>query len=194
MTDRERDNHLDELLDSALAQYSSAEPRPGLETRILARVREAKATAASPARSWRWLWAGAMAAVALVTFIVLASRHSRLPSPGNKVVQVPQAPVRGTPPLQSSAPAIVTNIPRHGRKPPVVRAHVETARLSREQRPSVFPTPSPLSEQEKLALVYAARAPKDELIAQIKVPDAEEEEFWTNQLQINSVPQRRTTR
>jgi hypothetical protein len=193
MTDREKDNHLDELLDSALAQYSFEEPRPGLETRILARVREAKATAAWPSRSWRWLWAGAMAAVALVTFVVLAGRHSRLPVPGNKVVRVPQAPVPVRPPVQSSAPAIVTHVPKHGRKSPE-RAHAETTRLNREQRPSVFPTPAPLSEQEKLALVYAARAPKGELMAQIKVPDAEEEEFWADQPQIISVPQRRTTR
>jgi hypothetical protein len=192
MTDREKNDPLDELLDSALAQYSSAEPRPGLETRILARVREANATVASPAKSWRWLWAGAMAAVGLAAFVLLVGRHSHVPTPGNKVVQVPQAPVQVSPSHQSGAPAIVTHVLKHGR--PAVSPHFETARLTREQRPSVFPTPTPLSEQEKLALAYAARTPKDELIAQIRVPDAEEEEFWASQPQIVSVPQRRTTR
>ena len=193
MSDREKNDHLDELLDSALAQYSSAEPRPGLETRILAHVREAGAAVASPARHWRWLWAGAMAAIAVATFVLLAGRHSHLPMPGNKVVQVPQAPVQVSPTHQSGAPAIVTHVPKHGRKV-AVSPHFETARLMREQRPSVFPTPTPLSEQEKLALAYAARASKDELMAQIRVPDAEEEEFWASQPQIISVPQRRTTR
>jgi len=193
MSDHEKNDHLDELLDSALAQYSSAEPRPGLETRILAHVRQAGATAPSPGRNWRWLWAGAMAAIAVVTIVFLAGRHPGVTLPGNKVVQVPQAPVQVSPPHQSGAPATVTNIPKHGRKM-TVRPHFETARLIREQRPSVFPTPSPLSEQEKLALAYAARTPKEELIAQIRVPDAEDEEFWANPPQIVSVPQRRTTR
>jgi hypothetical protein len=193
MSDREKNDPLDELLDSALAQYSSAEPRPGLETRILAHVRHAGATTPSPGRNWRWLWAGAMAAAALVTLVLLAGRHSRVPMPGNKVVQVPPAPVQVSPSHQSGAPAIVTHVPKHGRKM-AVSPYFETARLIREQRPSVFPTPTPLSEQEKLALAYAAHASKDELMAHIKVPDAEDEEFWASQPQIISVPQRRTTR
>jgi hypothetical protein len=41
MFDEQKDrlDHLDELLDSLLSGYSAAEPRPGLETRILANVR-----------------------------------------------------------------------------------------------------------------------------------------------------------
>ena len=42
MADQEKDKQMqiDEMLDSLLANYSSAEPRPGLETRILANLRE----------------------------------------------------------------------------------------------------------------------------------------------------------
>ena len=41
MIDPEKDKQMqiDDMLDSLLANYSSAEPRPGLETRILANLR-----------------------------------------------------------------------------------------------------------------------------------------------------------
>jgi hypothetical protein len=42
MADQEKDRQVDKMLDSLLANYSSAEPRPGLETRILANLREAE--------------------------------------------------------------------------------------------------------------------------------------------------------
>ena len=44
MADQEKDKRMqiDDMLDSLLANYSSAEARPGLETRILASLREAR--------------------------------------------------------------------------------------------------------------------------------------------------------
>jgi hypothetical protein len=193
MSDYEKDRHLDELLDSALAQYSSVEPRPGLETRILASVRAATSTMASRRGHWRWLWAGAVAAIALVTFVLLANRHSVVPKPGNNVVQAPQPPVRVSPRFESSVPVPPSNTAKR-RRETQLRSSPQPVALDRNQRPSVFPTPSPLSEQEKMALAYAARAPKEELIAQMKTPDSEEEEFWADGAQVVSAPQPRTTR
>ncbi len=46
--DKER---LDQWLDDALKQYGEAEPRAGLEGRVLAKVRTA---AESSTRAWRW--------------------------------------------------------------------------------------------------------------------------------------------
>ena len=43
MADQEKDRQMrSKMLDSLLANYSSAEPRPGLETRILANLRDAE--------------------------------------------------------------------------------------------------------------------------------------------------------
>ena len=42
---QEKDHKLDAMLDNLLSTYSSVEPRPGLETRILANLREESATA-----------------------------------------------------------------------------------------------------------------------------------------------------
>jgi hypothetical protein len=165
MIDHEKDKHLDELLDSALAQYSSAEPRPGLETRILANVREAGATAASPQRSWRWLWAGAMAAVAVSLIVLLAGRHSQVAGPANNLVHAPQAPAQVPQPVESTASVTPSDTPKHRRKMPAPPLP-ETVALTLEHRPAVFPTPTGLSEQEKLLLSYYARTPREELIAQ----------------------------
>ncbi|HEY2171295.1 MAG TPA: hypothetical protein VGJ30_16840, partial [Candidatus Angelobacter sp.] len=64
MADQEKDKQMqiDDTLDSLLANYSSAEPRPGLETRILANLREEEKKASEGWWNFKWLWAGVIAA------------------------------------------------------------------------------------------------------------------------------------
>ena len=62
--------------------------------------------------------------------------------------------------------------------------------LAQRDRPSVFPTPTGLSEQEKLMLAYIAQTPKEEVIAQLQRPQPEEEEFWKDQQPAVVRPQR----
>lgn len=160
-----QDKHLDELLDSMLSTYSAAEPRPDLETMVLAKLRDAENREES--RSWnsRWLWAGAavMAAAVLLIFLSTA-RHSRMAVPENVAVQK-QPPAQSQPQEQQALPAGAGNMVHHQRqKHAPVR--VENAGLALSQRPSVFPTPTPLSDQERLLLSYYARTPREELIAQ----------------------------
>ena len=70
----ENDHKLDEMLDAMLSAYSAAEPRPGLETRILANVKEQELK--STARwGFRWTWAvAALATAALVVMVIYVSR------------------------------------------------------------------------------------------------------------------------
>ena len=76
MADQDNEKRLDQLLDSLLTTYSDVQPRPGLETRILATVR---AQVPQSSRQWgiAWIWAGAvittlaLAAVLLVTEAVI---------------------------------------------------------------------------------------------------------------------------
>jgi hypothetical protein len=42
----------------------------------------------------------------------------------------------------------------------------QDATLALNQRPAIFPTPTPLSEQEQLLLLYLARTPREEVVAQ----------------------------
>jgi hypothetical protein len=63
--------------------------------------------------------------------------------------------------------------------------------LAQSDRPAIFPTPTPLSEQEKLMLEYVAQTPKEEIIAQMRPPKPEEEEeFWKDRQPAAARPQR----
>lgn len=162
MADQEKDKRMDEMLDSLLANYSSAQPRQGLETRILANLRE-------PAeKGWwnfKWIWAGVVA-VAIVMAAVLINGPHRIAPPTNVVVKNTQPAPQ--PQIQPHAPIARQETARiHRRKPSAVPTTVpQNAALALSERPAVFPTPAPLSEQEKLLLSYLAGTPREEVIAQ----------------------------
>jgi hypothetical protein len=183
MTEHEQSRHLDELLDSALSAYSAVEPGPGLETRILANLREAESREVSRPWRFKWMWAGAaVAAVAAILMFVLPRMgHRPYTAPRNNVAHTqPPAPQPVASPdntlahTHSSAPPSITvqqrppvngSSLRHGRQMRAV-IPVENAALPVNQRPAVFPSPSPLTEQEKFLLSYYARTPWEELVAQ----------------------------
>jgi hypothetical protein len=153
--EQEKDQHLDEMLDSLLASYSTAEPRPGMETRILANV---SARQKSRRLGFTWLWAGAGAAAAVVIVIVtLLNRSTALPKPPVLAGPVPAPKINSTP-AASSLP------PRVSSKTPVPRPPEQKAAL--DVRQAVFPTPVPVSDQERLMLQYLRATPRDEVIAQ----------------------------
>ena len=165
MAEQEKDKQMqiDEMLDSLLANYSSAEPRPGLETRILANLREPEKQSAQGWWNFKWLWAG-MVAAAIIVAAVLISGRRRIEPPTHVVVRtthpVPQ------PGIQSHAPiALKETVRIYWRKPRATKQPQDAA-LALSQRPAVFPTPTPLSEQEKLLLSYVASTPREEVIAQ----------------------------
>jgi len=170
MADHEKEKQMGEMLDSLLANYSSAEPRPGLETRILASLR------AAPGREalrtpWnlRWLWAGGVLAAVIVVVLVLIGRGRHAPQPSNTVVQM-QQPVSSQPEIQRVGPETANTIPASHRQKLAPSHHqdvnLKDVNLALSQRPSVFPTPTPLSEQERLLLSYYSGTPREEVIAQ----------------------------
>ncbi len=189
MADQEKDKQMqiDDMLDSLLANYSSAEPRPGLETRIMANLilanpRDAESREAS--RGWwgfKWLWAGAaLAAVIVIGVLIGGKRHAAPPS--RTVVQIAQ-PAAQQPQVQPKPPETAPEIARKQRQRRPHRAAMITAArnsgLKPEARPANFPTPFPLSEQERLMLAYLNNRPRQEVIAQMQRTDQKEaEEFW----------------
>src|SRR5262249_57257448 len=56
-------------------------------------------------------------------------------------------------------------LPRRPPRPHAPR-QLENSALALNRRPQIFPTPTPLSEQEQLLLRYVAGTPREELIAQ----------------------------
>lgn len=180
MTDQNDERKLDDLLDSALASYSAVEPRPGLEGRILARIQEA----AEHPRWWstRWLLVGGVAAA--VVAIVLSVW---LFWPMRKPIQQVQRDIAPSNQAQASKNIETTATKSHRQRKSTTVAHKEShekhprQELARSDRPSVFPTPTGLSEQEKLMLAYVAQTPTEELMAQVRLRDFEKEEFWKDQ-------------
>ncbi len=151
MNDKDQDRFADDLLDGALASYSKAAPRPGLEGRILARVRERE----RQERFRFWALAGA-AAAAVILLVVLLIPH-RAP-----------VTVSSVPKTSGHSPAVAPVV-----KPPTRSASASTSRTVRtvkamRPRPEQFPTPAPLSPEEKLLLTYVAQIPKEELAAAVK--------------------------
>jgi hypothetical protein len=164
----ENDHKLDEMLDAMLSSYSSADPGPGLETRILADVKEQAAK--STARwEFRWTWAFAALATAALVIAVYVSRiqthrvESQVATrPQHQQMSMPGLAEKSSPPPKVTASHPSTR--RHG---------TQTARLTRPSanqviaiKQDVFPSPSPLSEQERLLFRYLAHTPRAEIIAQ----------------------------
>ena len=164
MADQEKDKRMDEMLDSLLASYSSAEPRPRLETRILANLRDAEEKEA--AHGWwnfKWLWAGMVTAAIIVAAVLISGRHQIAP-PTHMIARTNQPAPH--PETQPNAPAVRNETVRIRPRKSLAPTRPQNAALALNERPAVFPTPTPLSEQEKLLLSYLAGTPREEVIAE----------------------------
>ena len=141
MGDKEK-QFVDELVASSLRRYSSAEARPGLEGRILAGVR-ARQQAERRRKSLVWI-VGMATAAAVVAMLVMGWPHR----------QVKPLPVTAKAAAIVSSPSVARIVApaqeplRYGTAHHATPSRVDT-------RPQQFPTPRPLSEQEKLLVKYA---------------------------------------
>lgn len=145
----DQEEQLDHLLDSLLANYADAEPRPGFETRLMAAVRERKQSS-----RLGWLWAFCAAtATAIAVFGIYYSQSWQLPQPPSiEAAKPPVLPPVGSVPIPDAG--------RHLRKPTLGPAPLVS---TVDVRQEVFPTPVPLSEQERLMLQYLRRTPREEV-------------------------------
>ena len=154
-----RDNeHLDRWLDSALQKYGEAEPRAGLEGRVLANLRTA---AESSTRAWRW-WPvfAVMAAIFVVgAAIYLGGAHQ---GAENNMASVPTPDS-----LQPQSPITSVNVPTLTAAS-ANAAHKKRAQPTREfplakiePRLERFPAPRPLTSQEQLLARYIQDRPEE---------------------------------
>ena len=133
-------DRIDEILDEALSSYASVEPRAGLENRVLETVRAAKTDAK---RLWRRfaLAASALVCIALLYWTGSASRPR------------PQTTIAATPP----------DLPIQSYPRSLVLTHT-VQRLTLKQTPlpqlAQFPTPSPLTPEERALMGFVAHQPK----------------------------------
>ena len=152
MTRKTGNDFLDREIDAALAKFAAVEPRSGLENRILANL-SAQQQRSARQTSWQWVAVGAAATLALVLALSLSSRHRELVRTANPVTQESgkqrQEELNGRtesePAIKhpGSTAALLRNRPHHA-------TVVATGALRLQQ----FPSPQPLSEQEKLSLIH----------------------------------------
>lgn len=171
-----RNADLDRILDTALAKYAAVEPRAGLEGRILANLRAERSQVRS--RSW-WKW-GLAAAVAAMFVIALAlalrpgkSSKPTIASHANLTVQPAHKPEE---PSMSRDRIAVKDMPK-----PVHRLRIHSySQTTTALVPKLdqFPSPRPLTEQEKMALEYVRNSPvQAALIARAQTAEAQREEL-----------------
>ena len=133
MRDDARDE-FDRRLDAALASYSNVEPPAGMEQRILARVR-----ASGERRHFVWWhWAAAAIPALACLLAVFTYRDRPVIEPPRVAMTVPPAPVVSRP--------VVRRVLRTG-----------PARLPKRE---VFPTPTPLSPEERALVMLVAQSPE----------------------------------
>lgn len=151
-------DHLDRVLDSALAKYSAVEPRAGLEERVLVQLRSDELQPSR--RVWlRWGLAAAVAAVAVVA--VLAWRSS----------PAPHTVVETHPPVTIHEPSI-----QAAKSGPDTTNEIAMAKHTSTQKPAAlpvpatiaahpkleqFPSPQPLSAEEIALAHYVKNFPKE---------------------------------
>jgi hypothetical protein len=161
---------LDRELDAALAQFSAAEPRAGLEDRVLANLRIERGRAPEPSW-WRWPALAAVAAVLLVTASLLWK--SAKPKPDITVQHPPKATHFDTQVAGNrgggSVPPREVGSKRQVKTPPLGHRVPETASAAKLDQ---FPSPQPLSEQEKILARYVTKYPEHAaLIAQARTEE-----------------------
>ena len=166
----ERDS-LDRELDAALAKYAAVEPRTGLEERLLANLRAEREHA--PDRAWwRWSVVSAVMLAAVVIVVTLAWKPSTQRAPviaDHPLTATPGVKQPGPgPTVASKGPASGDNspAPRPTIKPVMHRTH-SVAVAEAHPKLDQFPSPQPLSEQEKILQSYVAAYPHEALLIAI---------------------------
>jgi hypothetical protein len=161
MHDDKPDQFVDELLEAALKRYGGEGPSAGLEMRVLAGVLSRQGAA----RRLRLVWAlaacaGILAAIVLVLHSARAPRREPVISASAPRQAAKPAASSGSAGSRSASPRLVQG-PRE--KPRTPKPGVLATKPS---RPEQFPTPMPLTEQEKLLLTYFANTTKPDLLAE----------------------------
>ncbi|MGH9779406.1 MAG: hypothetical protein ACRD5I_13435 [Candidatus Acidiferrales bacterium] len=158
MSENEREQFVDKLLDAGLARYSAVEPRPGLEQRILAGLKQQPRP--SLWLDWRWAGAFATAAVGVVVIVIFFfMRQPPVPTvpPQTATLPAPVAPATAAPSPEAVRPPAAKTTTRRA-TPRVEQARAQAPRLE------TFPAPAPLSEQERLLLLFTRQAPQEAVL------------------------------
>ena len=159
---------LDKILDKALATYTSADPRFGLEDRVEARLAAESLVPRRPMLFSPWVWATCAALAAALAIATI--HHRRQPSTESKQqpnpVSAPQLAnanrmTRESPPLPRH-PTAPANARRYASRIPPPSA-MDAVALKEMRAPSHPAPEEPLTQEEKLLLRVVHRADPQEM-------------------------------
>jgi len=171
-------DNIDSELDEILASYSRAEPRSGLEGRIIANLRTEWQH--GRVRLW-WRWPS----VALVLFVIALAISARwkFSAPAQSGTAGPARLSTVLPPVILSSPVASTSTRKSlARSNRVARGSTNPPKLAQ------FPSRQPLSEQEKVLADYVARFRAEAVL----VARVNREEFIRDGEQMTVGPRART--
>jgi hypothetical protein len=158
------DAALDRMLDKALAKYAVAEPRAGLEDRILANLRAERSRITD--RHW-WRWSVVAAVIAVVIAVATLALKSGKPLPLVKNPPPANTPRLNEPEINRPETQLAKHepdaVPPPSHQLPyrnVARSVQPVAVATPNPKLDQFPSPRPLSEQEKLLARYIAQDPE----------------------------------
>jgi hypothetical protein len=156
---QDKERELEQWLDVALVRHVSVEPRIGLENRLLAGL-QAERGRLAVRRQW-WWGLGTAVVAATVAIAMWIGLHERQPVPnraaGNSMTQGRSATVSGQvaperPPVSEDAQGMARTLRRPVR--PAISARTSEPKLDQ------FPSPEPLTDQEKLLARYVQEFPE----------------------------------
>lgn len=157
MRDDKQDHFVGELLEATLKRLGGEEPRAGLELRVLAGVRSRQGAA----RRRRMVWTlAACAGMVAAIVLVLHSTHA----PGRHRVASASLPQQTPKPLASSGSADSRFWSPRLAQAPRQKPRTPKPGIRATKRPEQFPTPMPLTEQEKLLMAYFDKATKPDAV------------------------------
>jgi hypothetical protein len=155
-------HELDRILDAHLAKYAAAEPRPGLENRILANFRAVDTRAEVPVWT-KWILAGAAVAIIVIAVAIAwrpvqSSRPAIASRPPNTIQKTNLTPKPNSETRLVSENKPVRKLVRH--------AAIARTVAAAEPKLDQFPSPQPLTKEELAFVRYARDFPEDgQLIA-----------------------------
>jgi hypothetical protein len=157
----DKNRSVDEWLDIALKQYGDAEPRSGLEGRVLAMIRFEHKQITMP----RWnLWP-ALAGVAVLVVLGATIFLARGPRIKTVVVTTRQTSPHAEEIVAKTSASFVLSEKRTRSR----TSERPMATISRIPHLSQFPSPQPLSEQEEILARYARENTQEaKLVAQAR--------------------------
>lgn len=182
MDDTKPEQFAENLLDAALAYYQHVESRPDLEERVLASLRAERRPRAWC--GWNWRLAATVAAVTLLAATAhwMPRRPARLsgPRPVTAVADT-RTPAPVPAPAFNSRQSALPHLPGGTGLRDIRKA--ASRRTEPEPRMSVFPSPAPLSAQEKLLVRYVRENPAPVLIA-LHTPEQPIEDLQIKDLEV----------